>query len=94
MPSTKACIGSRWLHSYAVICLRNLSEKSFSIKPPSVERIQQCCIMGGRKAVNSIISPIQACIVPINYNLIYLNPTAETGSSFVIRTYTIVIMWL
>lgn len=56
MSSTKAHIGSRCLHSYVMLS-SVLTKKSFSIKPPSVEKMQ-LCIMGDINAVQFHHLPI------------------------------------
>lgn len=58
----------------AVIYLHNLGEKSFSIKPPPLRSKYNCAVLWvAGKQRNSIISPIQTCIIPISYTLIYFN---------------------
>lgn len=49
MPSTKAHIESRWLHSY--VMLSSVCVILSKIKTPSVEQIQLCCIMSGGETV-------------------------------------------
>lgn len=76
----------------AVICLHNLGEMSFSIKPSSARQTQLCCIMAGREAVkfHHLLNSVSYSTNKVQFDLFQRNSESRRNVFTISRSRAVI----